>query len=175
MKPNVAPDQARNCVPPRNAVPKILIIGYGNPLRGDDALGPQVADELTERFGDDPQVAVQTVHQLTLDLAETLANFGQVILIDARDADPVGEIYRQKVQPTQRLPQPFSHYLDPAELLGVCQILYGVLPEMILTGINARNFEVGVPISVAVQARIPVLVDQIANLIKDRRKENWPQ
>ena len=53
----------------------VLILGYGNPLRGDDALGPQVAEELAVRLGDDPRVTVQAVHQLTLDLAETLANF----------------------------------------------------------------------------------------------------
>ena len=143
----------------------VLIIGYGNPLRGDDALGPQVAAVLAERFGDDPCVTVQTVHQLTLDLAETLANFSLIILIDAREAEPVGEIFIQKIQPSQELPQPFSHYLDPAELLGVCQILYDALPEMILTGINATNFEVGAPISAAVQASMPKLVDEIEAIL----------
>jgi hydrogenase maturation protease len=145
----------------------VLILGYGNPLRGDDALGPQVAEELAVRLGDDPRVTLQTVHQLTLDLAETLANFSLVLLIDAREAEPVGEIFTQKIQPSQNLPQPFSHYLVPAELLGVCQILYGALPEMILTGVNATNFEVGTPISAAVQASFPQLMAQIASILAD--------
>jgi len=144
---------------------RILILGYGNPLRGDDALGAQVAEELTARFRDNPRVTVQIVHQLTLDFAETLANFSLIILIDARDTEPVGEIFAQKIQPSKNLPQPFSHYLNPAELLGVCEILYDALPEMILTGINAANFEVGMPISVVVQERIPELVTKIETLI----------
>jgi hydrogenase maturation protease len=144
---------------------RILILGYGNPLRGDDALGPQVAEELAARFEADDRITVQTIHQLTLDLAETLANFSLILLVDVRNAEPVGEIFTQKIQPSQNLPQPFSHYLDPAELLGVCQILYNALPEMILTGVNATNFEVGTPISTAVRASYPQLIAHIISVL----------
>ena len=144
---------------------RVLILGYGNPLRGDDALGSQVATKLAERFDDEPLVEVKIVHQLTLDLAETLANFSLIILIDAREAEPVGEIFTQTIQPSQELPQPFSHYLDPAELLGVCQILYHATPKMVLTGINATNFEVGAPISDEVEKSLPILISEITTIL----------
>jgi hydrogenase maturation protease len=161
-------DQDRNRVSPRNAVssfPRTLIIGYGSPLRGDDALGPQVAEQLSERFSKEPRVQVQIVHQLTFDLAESLSNFGLVVLIDARKAKPVGECYVQEIQPSQEIPQPFSHYLNPQELLSICQILYSTQPEIILIGINAVNFEVGDPISRLVQNRIPELIEKIEALL----------
>jgi Ni,Fe-hydrogenase maturation factor len=90
-----------------------------------------------------------------------------IILIDAREAEPVGEIFTQKFQPSQNLPQPFSHYLDPAELLSVCQILYGALPEMILTGINTNSFEVSAPVSAAVRANLPKLMDQVDAVLRN--------
>jgi hydrogenase maturation protease len=150
---------------------RILILGYGNPLRGDDALGPRIAEEIAERFEGNPRVKVQTVHQLTLDLAETFAKFSLIILIDARNAEPVGEIFHQKIQPSQKLPQPFSHYLNPPELLGVCQLLYGAPPVMILTGINAASFEVGAPISRAVAVSLPELVDHIETILMASLRE----
>ena len=80
----------------------------------------QDAMELTQRFGDDARVEIETVHQLTLDLAETLANFNLILLIGAHEAEPVGGFFTQKILLNQNLPHIFSHYLNPAELLGVC-------------------------------------------------------
>jgi hydrogenase maturation protease len=148
-----------------STVPRTLILGYGNPLRGDDALGPQVAEQLSERFSKEPGIQVQIVQQLTLDLAEPLSNFGLVILIDARRAEPVGEPFIQEIQPSQEIPQPFSHYLNPQELLGICQVLYSSQPKMILVGINVANFKFGDPISPVVLNRIPELIEKIEALL----------
>ena len=145
----------------------ILVLGYGNPLRGDDALGPAAAERLARRFATEPRVTVQTVHQLTLDLAETLVNFKLVILIDARHAEPEGEIFIQQIQPSQRLPQPFSHYLSPDELLGVCQALYGTPPKTILFGMNASQFEAGASISSVVFDRLDDLEMQVETIVKE--------
>ena len=47
----------------------ILILGYGNPLRSDDALGQRVAQALRQRLkGGDFQV--QTAYQLTPELVD---------------------------------------------------------------------------------------------------------
>jgi hydrogenase maturation protease len=167
MRFGAVDDKSRNRVSQRNSVSKILIIGYGNRLRGDDALGLEMAARLARRFAADPRVTVQSIPQLTLDLAETIANFSGVILIDARHAEPVGEIFIQEIQPTQKLPQPFSHYLSPDELLVVCQNLYGARPTVILIGINASQFEAGESISSAVLNRMDDLVAQVEMIVRN--------
>ena len=45
----------------------ILVIGYGNPLRGDDAIGHRIAQMMEQRLPDD-EVQIQTVYQLTPEL-----------------------------------------------------------------------------------------------------------
>ena len=158
MKSSAVDDESR---------PDILILGYGNRLRGDDALGPEAAAVLTRRLASEPRVMVQSAQQLTLDFAETISHFRQVILIDARQAEPVGEIFIQEIQPAQKLPQPFSHYLHPEELLGVCQNLYGALPSVVLTGINAGQFEIGESISPIVRDRLDHLLAQIEAIVRN--------
>jgi len=158
MKSSAVDDKSR---------PDILILGYGNRLRGDDALGPEAAERLARRFANEPRVVVQSAQQLTLDLAESISNFRQVILIDARQSEPVGEVFNQEIQSAQKLPQPFSHYLHPEELLGVCQNLYGALPRVILTGINASQFEIGESISPIVRSRLDGLVAQIEAIVRN--------
>lgn len=49
---------------------RVLVLGYGNPLRSDDGLGWRVAVELF-RANASVDVLVLPCHQLTPDLAET--------------------------------------------------------------------------------------------------------
>lgn len=66
-----------------------LIIGYGNPLRGDDGLGWHVAQRLAAVL---PQhrARIEVCHQLTPELAEPISRADLVIFIDAEDLAPAG-------------------------------------------------------------------------------------
>jgi Ni,Fe-hydrogenase maturation factor len=46
-------------------MPSIVVIGYGNPLRGDDAIGWKAAEALRDVYEDDMAVEVFASHQLT--------------------------------------------------------------------------------------------------------------
>ena len=58
-----------------------LLIGYGNPGRGDDGLGPALVEGL-ERVGTE-ELELISDYQLTVDLAFDLAPFETVIFADA--------------------------------------------------------------------------------------------
>ena len=59
----------------------IQLIGYGNPGRGDDGLGPAFAAWAeTQAF---PGVAVKTDYQLTVDHALLIAEAKRVVFVDA--------------------------------------------------------------------------------------------
>ncbi|MGB7620863.1 MAG: hydrogenase maturation protease, partial [Terriglobia bacterium] len=59
---------------------KILVIGYGNTLRGDDGAGPRVAEMIARRF---PQVDSLVLHELQPELAEAVSGYEEVIFVDA--------------------------------------------------------------------------------------------
>ena len=64
-----------------------LILGIGNPLRNDDGLGQVVAERLAQ--AGDLDCDIRTVHQLTPELAQYMAEAGFVIMIDAsREGEP---------------------------------------------------------------------------------------
>ena len=55
-------------------MPKVMLIGYGNPLRTDDAIGWRAAGELSAQLtGDD--VEIVACHQLNPEMAEAVAKF----------------------------------------------------------------------------------------------------
>jgi hydrogenase maturation protease len=62
-----------------------LIIGYGNPLRGDDDVGWEAASRLAAALPSEA-VHILAVHQLTPELAEAVSEADLLIFVDASDA-----------------------------------------------------------------------------------------
>ncbi|MEO8391518.1 MAG: hydrogenase maturation protease [Chloroflexota bacterium] len=60
----------------------ILIIGYGNPLRSDDAIGQQIAQAMKDRLNRS-DVEVLLTYQLTPELIYSISEAQLVVFIDA--------------------------------------------------------------------------------------------
>ncbi len=119
---------------------KTLIIGYGSPIRGDDALGPLAADRLEGR--DLPAgVEVMSRHVLTAELVADLADKDRVIFLDAAvDLGP-GEVRCRRIEPDEHAVSTMAHFLDPRELLAWCETLYDHVPETYLITAGGDSFD----------------------------------
>jgi hydrogenase maturation protease len=106
----------------------LLILGYGNPLRGDDAMG-LVAAERLGGIG---------AHQLTPELAERIAQADTVIFLDADATVAPGEI---SVKAVARADATLDHQATPAGLLRVAETVYGAKPKAWLVGMGGEGFE----------------------------------
>ncbi len=158
--------------------PATLIIGYGNPLRGDDGVGWHVAQHLAAMMPA-TVACVRACHQLTPDLAESVSQVRQVIFIDAdaqcRDADtalPELEPWRvrcQHVEPDWSAAiSGCSHHLVPAVLMLYAAVLYGAFPKALVLTVTGVSFAYTQALSPAVEAVLPVLVDQLQMLVQSR-------
>lgn len=61
---------------------KQLVIGWGNPLAGDDGIGPRASEILAGRIGGD--VHVLSTSYAGLRLVETMRGYDRVIIADVR-------------------------------------------------------------------------------------------
>jgi hydrogenase maturation protease len=134
-----------------------LIIGYGNPLRRDDAVGFLAAERLSRTIAD-PSVTILPVHQLTPELAEPVSRALRVIFIDACVGPEPGEIRERPIRPT---PQPdasaasaFSHHASPEALLAAALALYGHAPEAGLFSVAGSDFSYSNEPSPALDRRV---------------------
>src|ERR1700744_5030774 len=59
-----------------------MVIGFGNPLRRDDAIGWRAAELIEARLSND-ETEVSVCHQLTPDLAAKIAGAAFVVFLDA--------------------------------------------------------------------------------------------
>lgn len=134
---------------------RVLIIGYGNPLRGDDGFGWHLAQSLQDAAQNDaaesrrnslesrghPDIQILAGHQLTLDLAEPLSRAQRVVFIDTAEGGTPGEISFHALQAAAAAPTPFTHHLTPETLLAHAQALYGASPsEAFLLSVGGENF-----------------------------------
>jgi hydrogenase maturation protease len=148
---------------------KALIIGYGNPLRGDDGLGWHVAHAL-EREGYGEDVEIIACHQLTPELAEPVSQAELVVFVDARWDGTPGSCADQTVVPRSAEAGSFSHACDPAALLGWGKDLYGGCPQAVMLSVTGESFAHGEGLSPRVLAALPVLRGQIRRIVAHARQ-----
>ncbi len=116
---------------------RVLLVGYGNPGRLDDGLGPAAAAHV-ERLAL-PEVTVLTDYQLQVELAEELRHHELVLFADAAvsGAEPF-EV--REVTPAEDLS--FStHSLSPAQLLGLGRRLFRADCRGFTIGIRGHEFD----------------------------------
>lgn len=128
----------------------ILIIGYGNMLRGDDGVGVHVAREVEAKGW--PGVRAIAATQLTPELAADVAQAQLVIFVDA-DATGVSHGVRViDVTSQANAVGPMTHHATPQGVLALAAALYGCCPQALLVSAPGVNFELGEGLSpVAVQ------------------------
>jgi hydrogenase maturation protease len=122
--------------PPR----RVLVVGYGSPLRGDDAVGPLIADRLMDELPAE-RVQVRSRHILTPDLVEDVCQASLAIFIDAAVEGPLGEVRCRRITAGPQVTMSMAHFLDPSQLLAWAKQLYGHEPEAYLISIRGANFD----------------------------------
>jgi hydrogenase maturation protease len=151
-------------------VPGTLIIGYGNALRGDDAVGLHAAHELESQFLGDPEVGVIACHQLTPELADDISDCELVIFLDASCKGKAGTVRCEPIL-LESAPGAFTHQLDPASLIAAAEQLYGEAPKAFSLTLTGWSFEIGSKLSRGAKLQLPELVSRARELVASHRKQ----
>lgn len=134
-----------------------MVIGCGNPLRGDDAVAHHVVDALQVMPGLPAQTELVKVHQLDVVLAETIASRDLVVFVDAAVGPADGATLRTiPIHAEPVVSTPFdSHALTPAALLAVAAWLYGRAPRAALVTAAAHDLSHGAGLSERITRAVP--------------------
>jgi hydrogenase maturation protease len=145
----------------------VLVVGYGNSLRGDDGVGWHAAGRLAA----DPRLAGARVlarHQLVPELAVDVAKASLVVLVDATTGDDPGSILVRLVRPHRPAPGAFTHQLDPESLAGLAESLYGAAPQVFLVAVTAACLAPGDHLSDALEQLLPDVVEVVVAVVSGR-------
>jgi len=123
---------------------KLLLFGYGNPGRGDDALGPELITRIEEmQFAN---VECQNDMQLQVEHVTDLDGCDQVLFIDADMS--CAEPYEFSKIAAAKDDSYTSHAMSPTALLHAYRRVYGKdAPPSFLLRVRGYDFELGDPLS----------------------------
>ncbi|MFO7589022.1 MAG: hydrogenase maturation protease [Gemmatimonadota bacterium] len=121
----------------RTAGESVLVLGWGNPGRRDDGLGPRLADWVGA-LGI-PGVHAESAYQLQVEHAEAVAQADVVVFVDA-DASGPAPFLARPLEPAGR-PAFSTHALTPGTVLALAAELFGTRPRAVLLGIRGYAFD----------------------------------
>jgi len=145
----------------------VLLLGYGNPSRGDDGLGPALLEMIEEDRdqGRAPDIFdALTDYQLQIEHALDMQKRRLVVFIDASVSARSPFDY-SRLEPC-RDNSYTSHAMSPAALLAVYEQVCGKpLPEVYLLGIPGYQFELGTSITGEAREHLGLARDFVRELL----------
>ena len=143
-----------------------LVVGCGNLLRGDDALGPVVVRRLLDR-GLPDGVEVADAGTGGMDVAFRMRGAGRVVLVDAASTGGApGTLYRLTGEDVEGLPplegiNLHSFRWDHALAFGRWLLKEDYPDDIVVYLIEAASFGFGEPLSEVVSATMERLVEHL--------------
>lgn len=148
---------------------RTLVIGYGNPLRGDDGVGWKVAACLTDSYLEEP-MEILMVHQLTPELDQNISQMDLVIFVDASHKGIPGHWQCDEVVPRAGEEGGFGHHFGIEALLDYTRAIFHKCPRALAVSITGESFDYREGLSGLVDKAVPEVVKYIQSQVSPLRK-----
>ncbi|KOV53566.1 hydrogenase maturation protease [Streptomyces sp. AS58] len=156
---------------------RIVVIGVGNPLRGDDGVGPETVEALRGRVPDDIVLTVSDGEPARmLDLWRGADTVFVVEALRTRPARP-GELHTLTAADAadRTAATASTHALGLGECLALAEAL-GQLPQrLVVHAMEVADVALGAPLSEAVRSALPELIDRVAASVRQAHEPNREQ
>lgn len=151
--------------PGQQPAPRIAVLGLGNVLMGDDALGPYVIRLLQARWEFPPGVVVQDLGTPGLDLTPHVAGIEHLVIVDSvTSTSPPGTVKRYRKDEILRKPPPqrvSPHDPGLKETLLTLEFAGQAPREVLLVGVVPVDTEMRTGLREPVLAAVPQVVDAV--------------
>jgi hydrogenase maturation protease len=141
---------------------RILVIGYGNTLWGDDAVGQHVAAAVAR--WQVSGLSVRAAHQLTPELAEPVSRADMVIFVDGQLSGEEDAVTVRRLEPSTRADFA-GHTSDPRGVLALAQAVYGRHAPAWLVLVPGLDFSLREGLSSAAARGVAEAIGRIAALL----------
>jgi len=154
---------------------KTAIMGFGNPVRSDDAVGIYVIEELKKKIHKKDSISIFDMGTAAFEVLFGLKGHSRIILVDAviNSDEPVGTLFKLPAEVVMKAPQDdpmvFLHGMKWDQALSYAKkILQDEFPNDIDVYLIAiENTKLDVDLSVEVQKAGDDVVERIINDLQD--------
>ncbi|HPC59195.1 MAG TPA: hydrogenase maturation protease [Verrucomicrobiota bacterium] len=145
--------------------PRVLLLGLGNDILTDDAIGLRVVAALRERVRDKKHVTAVETAEMGLSLLDFMVGFDRLVLVDAVQtcqAKP-GFVHEISAEDLSSQPALSPHFLGVGEVLALGRQLGLSMPrEVKIFAIEVGDpFTVGTELSPELKAALPGIIHRV--------------
>jgi hydrogenase maturation protease len=148
---------------------KVLVLGLGNDLYGDDGVGPEVVRRLEEKaaapsgpYRADVGVEYAACSLSGLALLDVVVGYDALVIVDTilRPHPVVGRTRIMDMPEIRDVPGPSPHYISVPQTLALGRSIGLKVPERVkVVAVEARNLHrLGDGLSLAMRRRLPDIV-----------------
>jgi hydrogenase maturation protease len=149
---------------------RVLVLGLGNDILTDDAVGLNVVRQVRDRLADHPAVEVRETMEMGLALLDFLVGFREVILVDSiqTPGTPPGTIHELDASALKQLTGRTPHFLGVGETLALGQKLGLSMPrEVKIFAIEVGDpYTLGEQMTPALENAVPAVVERVMRAVQ---------
>jgi len=150
---------------PETHGPRTLVLGLGNDILTDDAVGLWIARQLRQEFLGIPFIEVRETCEMGLALLDHLAGFQQAFIVDSIQTGKADSGVLHELDPSTlaRLAGPTPHFVGVGEVLALGQQLGLEMPRRVrVFAVEVADpFSLGTRLSPSVEEAFPAILDRI--------------
>jgi hydrogenase maturation protease len=151
---------------------RVLVIGLGNPILGDDGVGWKVADSVTSRLGAREDVEVDCLAVGGLSLMERMIGYERVILVDSIESGENAEgtvtsVLLENLQNPGLGHSASAHDASLATALETARLMGAPTPGHVdIVAVEARtDLDFSEQLSPRIAAAVPVAAQMVMDLL----------
>jgi hydrogenase maturation protease len=148
---------------------KILVLGLGNDLLADDAIGHLAVAALSPRLAGRADVEATALHGLAL--LDVLAGYDAAVVLDAAvtGARPVGEVHEIDPATLARIESPSPHFAGFPEMLDLAERLELHFPRRLrIIAVEVLDpWTIGGDLTPAVRDALPELCERAERAVAE--------
>jgi len=145
--------------------PGVLILGLGNDILTDDAIGLHVVHELKRELSSHPSIDVRETTEMGLALLDFITGYRAVVIVDSIQTGKAAPGFLHDLDATalSQLTGRTPHFVGVSETLALGRKLGLAMPEQVrIFAIEVEDpFTLGTALTATLQASLPGIVARI--------------
>ena len=161
----LAPALTPSSEAPASPSPHLLLLGLGNDILTDDAIGLHVVHELQRDLAGHPAIEIRETTEMGLALLDFITGYRVVVIVDSIQTGkaPPGFLHELDSAALNQLTGRTPHFVGVSETLALGKHLGLAMPEQVrIFAIEVEDpFTLGTTLTPALQATLPAIVARI--------------
>jgi hydrogenase maturation protease len=149
---------------------KLLLLGLGNDILTDDAVGLHVVHELQRELAGHPAIDVRETTEMGLALLDYITGYRAVVIVDSIQTGRAapGSLHELDATALKQLTGRTPHFVGVSETLALGRQLGLAMPEQVkVLAIEVEDpFTLGTAMTPALQTALPGIVERVRAVLQ---------